>query len=64
VGWPETAKFGTEERKILLASAGRDVGHVKMDKLDWAASKRMIGDWKIWSGVGMWLGVSTSVYAV
>lgn len=62
--WPETANFGTEERKILLASTGRDVGHVKLDKLDWATSKRMIGDWKIWSGVGMWLGVSTSVYAV
>ncbi|KAJ6088537.1 hypothetical protein N7486_009798 [Penicillium sp. IBT 16267x] len=64
VDWPETAKFLTEEERVLLSRrlAG-DVATAKMDRLDRAASKRIYGDWKIWCGTLMYMGALTTGYA-
>lgn len=49
--WPEQAKFLTEgERALLLAKLSRSEGVAKMDRLDRDALRRILQDWKIWTG--------------
>ncbi|KAJ5889602.1 hypothetical protein N7504_010412 [Penicillium tannophilum] len=64
VDWPETAKFLTEEERVLLnRRLTADVATAKMDRLDRAANKRIYGDWKIWCGTLMYMGALTTGYA-
>ncbi|KAJ5560243.1 hypothetical protein N7513_002642 [Penicillium frequentans] len=64
VDWPETAKFLTEEERVLLSRRlTADVATAKMDRLDRAANKRIYGDWKIWCGTLMYMGALTTGYA-
>ena len=49
--WPEQAKFlADEERALLLAKLNRSEGVAKMDRLDKNALRRILQDWKIWTG--------------
>ena len=51
--WPEQAKFLTDgERALLLAKLSRSEGVAKMDRLDRDALRRILQDWKIWTGYG------------
>ncbi|KAH9886338.1 major facilitator superfamily domain-containing protein [Xylariomycetidae sp. FL2044] len=62
--WPEKAKFLTgEERALLVARLARDTGEAKMDRLDKAAWKRILRDWKIYTGTLAYLGVVNTGYA-
>ncbi|KAK4992832.1 hypothetical protein LTR66_006171 [Elasticomyces elasticus] len=64
VDWPETAKFLTEnERALLIARLRVDGGAATMNRLDKAAAKRVFGDWKIYTGIVMYLGVVNTGYA-
>jgi hypothetical protein len=48
VDWPEDTKFLTKAEKELLASRLReDLQEVKMDRMDLAAMKRILSDWKL-----------------
>ena len=49
--WPEQAKFLTdEERALLLAKLSKSEGVAKMDRLNRDAVRRILQDWKIWTG--------------
>jgi cyanate permease len=62
--WPETAKFLTEdERRLLIARLSADVADAKMNRLDGPARKRVFGDWKIYCGVVMYIGIVNTGYA-
>ena len=62
--WPETAKFlNDEERALLVARLAADAGEAKMNRLDRAATKRVFGDWKIYCGILMYIGVTNTGYA-
>ncbi|KAA8649960.1 hypothetical protein EYZ11_000973 [Aspergillus tanneri] len=63
--WPEQAKFLNEEEKDLLKERNsRDTGEgARMDRLDGAAWKRILLDWKIYVGSLIYLGITVSGYA-
>ncbi|KAI9045066.1 putative transmembrane transporter [Aspergillus affinis] len=62
--WPEQAKFLNEEKKLLKERNSRDVGEgARMDRLDAAAWKRIMSDWKIYIGSLIYLGIIFSEYA-
>ncbi|EED20890.1 transmembrane transporter, putative [Talaromyces stipitatus ATCC 10500] len=63
--WPEDAKFlTTEEKEVLhqiqLADAG---GGAQMNRLDRAAWKRILTDWKLAVGSMVYIGITVSGYA-
>lgn len=63
--WPEQAKFLTEEEKqYVLDRSSQDVGGgARMDRLDSAAWKRIMSDWKIYVGSMIYIGITVSGYA-
>ncbi|KAM0709966.1 hypothetical protein Q7P35_002328 [Cladosporium inversicolor] len=62
--WPETAKFlNDDERTLLIARLSVDVADAKMNRLDGPARKRVFGDWKIYCGVIMYIGIVNTGYA-
>ena len=62
--WPETASFLTsDERRLLIARLSADVADAKMNRLDGPARKRVFGDWKIYCGVVMYIGIVNTGYA-
>jgi hypothetical protein len=64
VDWPETAKFlNGDERALLVARLALDAGDARMNRLDKQAAKRVFGDWKIYCGIVMYMGVVNTGYA-
>lgn len=64
VDWPETAKFlSPEERQLLIRRLSEDVADARMDRLDSKARRRAFGDWKIYVGILMYLGVNNTGYS-
>lgn len=64
VDWPETAKFLTdEERALLIARLSVETGDARMDRLDKRSAKRVFGDWKIYCGIIMYIGVVNTSYS-
>ncbi|OCL01695.1 MFS general substrate transporter [Glonium stellatum] len=64
VDWPETAKFlNDEERALLIDRLAADSGDATMDRLDKAATKRIMKDWKIYIGTVMYFGIVNTGYA-
>jgi sugar phosphate permease len=64
VDWPETATFlSPAEREMLLKRLHQDTGEAKMDTLNHRAAKRILGDWKIYCGIMMYIGASNTGYA-
>ncbi|CAD0095469.1 unnamed protein product [Aureobasidium mustum] len=62
--WPETAKFLTEEERLLLTSRLQtDSGEAIMNRLDKAATRRIFTDWKIYCGVIMYMGIVNTGYS-
>jgi hypothetical protein len=63
--WPEEAQFLTaEERRYVLMRVSEDIGGgAKMDRLDRAAWRRILTDWKIWVASAMYLGITASGYS-
>jgi cyanate permease len=62
--WPETAKFLNEdERRLLIARLSADVADAKMNRLDSSARRRVFGDWKIYCGIIMYMGIVNTGYA-
>lgn len=62
--WPEQAKFLSDEEKILKERNSCDLGGgARMDRLDKAAWKRIMSDWKIYVGSLVYLGITVSGYA-
>ena len=63
--WPEQAKFlSREEKDALQLRNCQDVGGAaRMDRLDSAAWRRILTDWKIAVGALMYIGITTSGYA-
>lgn len=63
--WPHTAKFLSEaERHMLERRLSRETGDdCRMDTWGKGTAKRVLGDVKIWLGVLMFLGVTTSNYS-
>jgi MFS family permease len=63
--WPEKAKFFTEEeRRYVLTRSSKDVGGgARMDRLDGAAWRRIMSDWKIYVGSLIYIGITVSGYA-
>ncbi|KIX00662.1 uncharacterized protein Z518_09727 [Rhinocladiella mackenziei CBS 650.93] len=63
--WPHTAKFLTEQERTLLEHRLRlDVEGVAMNSWDKKAAKRSFGDPKIYFGIFMFLGITTTTYSV
>ncbi|KAL8819261.1 MAG: hypothetical protein Q9223_002269 [Gallowayella weberi] len=63
--WPENAKFlDDDERSLLVRRLKDDISYAKMDRLDRKTLKRILGDWKMWTGALMYLGTCTSIYSV
>ncbi|KAF6234434.1 hypothetical protein HO173_007467 [Letharia columbiana] len=64
VDWPETAKFlSAEERQLLIRRLSEDAADARMDRLDSKARRRAFGDWKIYIGILMYLGVNNTGYS-
>ncbi|CAD6566176.1 MAG: hypothetical protein ASARMPRED_008572 [Alectoria sarmentosa] len=64
VDWPETAKFLTPaERQLLIRRLSEDMADARMDRLDSKARRRAFGDWKIYVGILMYLGVNNTGYS-
>ncbi|KAI1912744.1 hypothetical protein LOZ61_003182 [Ophidiomyces ophidiicola] len=63
--WPEQAKFlSDDEKQFLQARNSKDVGGgARMDRLDAAAWKRILTDWKIYVGSLIYIGITVSGYA-
>ncbi|KAF3407158.1 hypothetical protein DPV78_000177 [Talaromyces pinophilus] len=63
--WPEDAKFlTTEEKKILQQIQSADVGGgAQMNRLNKAAWKRVLTDWKLLVGSMIYIGITVSGYA-
>lgn len=63
--WPEQAKFLNEEEKMLLKERNsRDLGGgARMDRLDAAAWKRIMSDWKLYVGSLVYFGITVSGYS-
>jgi hypothetical protein len=63
--WPEQARFlSRKEKNALQLRNSEDVGvGARMDRLDSAAWRRILTDWKIAVGALMYTGVTTSGYA-
>ncbi|THV82347.1 MFS general substrate transporter, partial [Aureobasidium pullulans] len=62
--WPETANFLTEEERAMLTSRLQtDSGEAIMNRLDKAAAKRIFTDWKIYTGVIMYMGIVNTGYS-
>lgn len=65
--WPEQARFLTAEEKALLQERNaRDLGGqdgARMDRLDGAAWRRIMSDWKIYVGSLIYIGITVSGYA-
>ncbi|KAI5199937.1 MFS general substrate transporter [Aureobasidium subglaciale] len=62
--WPETAKFLTDEERVLLTSRLQvDSGEAVMNRLDKAATRRIFSDWKIYTGVIMYMGIVNTGYS-
>jgi hypothetical protein len=54
VDWPEQAKFLSADEKALLARKLADDaggGAARMDRLDKSAIRRILTDWKIYTGI-------------
>ncbi|RWA07634.1 hypothetical protein EKO27_g7470 [Xylaria grammica] len=62
--WPETAKFlNDDERSHLLSRLAQDTGEAKMDELTPNARKRILLDWKIYTGTFAYLGIVNTGYS-
>lgn len=63
--WPEDAKFlTTDEKKILQQIQSADNGGgAEMNRLDRAAWKRILTDWKLLVGSLVYIGITVSGYA-
>ncbi|KAI3329765.1 major facilitator superfamily domain-containing protein [Ustulina deusta] len=62
--WPETARFlNDDERSLLLARLAQDTGEAKMDELTPNARKRILSDWKIYTGTFAYLGIVNTGYS-
>ncbi|EZF31827.1 hypothetical protein H109_00245 [Trichophyton interdigitale MR816] len=63
--WPEQAKFLTsKERKMMVTRSSQDVGGgARMDRLDLAAWKRILSDWKLYVGTFIYINITVSGYA-
>ena len=54
VDWPDQAKFLSAAEKAQLArklAGDAGGGDARMDRLDKAAVRRILTDWKIWMGI-------------
>ncbi|KAF7905336.1 uncharacterized protein EAF01_005857 [Botrytis porri] len=65
VDWPETASFLTSsEREILIRRLKDDMGEdTQLNTLNKESLKRILGDWKIYAGIFMYMGVVNTGYA-
>ncbi|KAI1272103.1 major facilitator superfamily domain-containing protein [Xylaria sp. FL0933] len=62
--WPETASFlNDDERSLLLARLAQDTGEARMDELTPKARKRILSDWKIYTGIFSYLGIVNTGYS-
>lgn len=63
--WPEQAKFlSTQEKALHQERMSRDVGGgARMDRLDSAAWKRILSDWKVYVGSLIYFSITISGYA-
>ncbi|ESZ92068.1 MFS transporter [Sclerotinia borealis F-4128] len=63
--WPETATFLTpSEREILIQRLKDDMGgDTRLNTLNKRSTKRILGDWKIYVAILMYMGVVTTGYA-
>ncbi|KAL8676401.1 MAG: hypothetical protein Q9186_007075 [Xanthomendoza sp. 1 TL-2023] len=61
----ENAKFlNDDERSLLVRRLKDDISYAKMDHLNKGTLKRILGDWKMWTGGLMYLGTCASNYSV
>ncbi|KAF5869736.1 putative mfs transporter protein [Botrytis fragariae] len=65
VDWPETASFLTSsERETLIRRLKDDMGEdTQLNTLNKKSLKRILGDWKIYVGIFMYMGVVNTGYA-
>lgn len=64
VDWPESATFlNSAERELLIKRLRADGGEARMDTLNRRSAKRICGDWKIYCGILMYMGVVNTGYA-
>ncbi|KAL8739062.1 MAG: hypothetical protein Q9181_000244 [Wetmoreana brouardii] len=62
--WPETAKFLTpEERELVIHRTDEDIAGATLDHLDAESARRIFFDWKIWTGIVMYLGGANTGYS-
>lgn len=65
--WPEQARFlSAEEKALLKGRHARDLGgsdSARMDRLDGAAWRRIMSDWKIYVGSLIYISITVSGYA-
>ncbi|KAL8774444.1 MAG: hypothetical protein Q9209_000817 [Squamulea sp. 1 TL-2023] len=59
-----TQNLDDNERALLLHRLENDDGYAKMDHLDRATLRRILGDWKLWVGALIYLGSCTSNYSI
>ncbi|KAI0379557.1 MFS general substrate transporter [Hypomontagnella monticulosa] len=66
VDWPEHCTFLTAaEKQLLQLRLARDGagGVARMDTLNAYAYRRILGDWKVWAGAFVYMGVGITGYA-
>ncbi|KAI4127440.1 MAG: hypothetical protein LQ338_003210 [Usnochroma carphineum] len=62
--WPETAKFlKPEERALVNRRIHEDMAGAAMDGFDSKSRRRIFLDWKIWTGVIIYLGCANNGYS-
>jgi MFS family permease len=62
--WPETAKFYTEdERAYWIRRLALDSEDTSMSHWDKRTARRVFGDFKIWCGTFMYMGIVTTGYS-
>ncbi|KXL44240.1 hypothetical protein M433DRAFT_155148 [Acidomyces richmondensis BFW] len=63
--WPEQAKFlSKEEKEYLVHRNTADIGgRAQMNRLDRAAWRRILLDWKIWCGSLIYIGITVTGYS-
>ncbi|KAI1632547.1 major facilitator superfamily domain-containing protein [Biscogniauxia mediterranea] len=66
VDWPEQCRFlsGAEKALLRLRLAADGTEAARMDTLDRYAWARILGDWKIWLGALVYMGVGITGYSV
>ncbi|KAL1305047.1 hypothetical protein AAFC00_001988 [Neodothiora populina] len=65
VSWPDEAEWLSDHERALIKTRIREqAGEFRMDRLDMAALKRCLLDWKVWLSTAIYIGTICSTYSI